>query len=229
VLVAGYTLSKDFPGGKPLLGKADGFVVRLRPVSWMVVYTTQFGGTGDDTVWGIALDSKGMHYLAGITKSLDLPVTPRAVQRAYGGGETDAFLAALTPEGEIRWMTYFGGSKEDMSGYDGSDIAVDGRDTVWIAGMTASPDLVLRDAWQTLYGGGDLDGFVLGLATDGSRVHVSSYHGGRGRDLLESITVGPQGSIFAAGLAGSRNLRSPRAHAGGDFDAMVIGIPTVKR
>ena len=54
------------------------------------------------------LDSSGAIYICGYAFSDGLP-TKNAIQSTYGGGQTDALLAKLTPAGDsIVYATYFG-------------------------------------------------------------------------------------------------------------------------
>lgn len=61
-----------------------------------------------------------------------------------------------------------------------------------MVGMTSSRDLALQSATQHQYGGGELDGFILGLNADDGRAIFTTYFGGEDRDLLEGITLRPQ-------------------------------------
>jgi uncharacterized protein (TIGR03437 family) len=99
VYVAGFTESMDFPltanavqsrlagsGGSNLYFRfGDGFVSVIDPSSPKLVYSSYFGGSQDDELYGLALDGAGGVWATGSTLSLDLPVTSNATQRAYGG------------------------------------------------------------------------------------------------------------------------------------------------
>ncbi len=60
-------------------------------------YATYFGGTGDDIIHAVAVDDAGNIWVAGETRSDDLPVT-NAFQSARAG-QTDAFLAKFDATG----------------------------------------------------------------------------------------------------------------------------------
>jgi hypothetical protein len=77
---------------QPALGQKDLFLTRLALPALETTLSTFFGGTGDDSGWGIALDSAGNPVVAGITCSNDLPDTSGAYQRV-SGGKVDAFVA----------------------------------------------------------------------------------------------------------------------------------------
>ena len=61
-----------------------------------MLYATYLGGSGGDLIRSMALGPKGELFLVGNTTSPEFPVTPRAVQRTFGG-KSDAFVVKLTP------------------------------------------------------------------------------------------------------------------------------------
>ena len=77
-----------------LAGSLDAFVAELAADGASFVYSTYLGGTADDVGTGIALDSSGNAYVAGMTFSTDFP-TANALQPAFGGGPSDAFVAKI--------------------------------------------------------------------------------------------------------------------------------------
>jgi len=205
IYAVGYTRSADFPTKDPvrptLAGPSDLFLTRLTLPALEISFSTFFGGNGDDSGWGIAIDRSGNPVVAGITDSMDLPRTSGAYQHA-NGGKRDAFLASFRGRHlrDIR-ATYFGGSNDDESGYDGGDIKVDRRGNIWIAGITLSTDLPTRNAPQPQFGGGNGDGFVAAFTPDLRNLCFSSYHGGRDRNLLEGLAISASGMVAATGVS----------------------------
>jgi uncharacterized protein (TIGR03437 family) len=104
VYVAGHTISADFPTknpvqqftarGTPSSGNAT--IVEFAPDGGLM-FSTFFGGTGDEWADGIALDSAGSIYITGTTRSTDYP-TKNAIQTAYGGGGGDILVAKFAPD-----------------------------------------------------------------------------------------------------------------------------------
>jgi Beta-propeller repeat len=232
LFVVGFTASDDFPIRAALQsalhGKQDAFVIRFDLMKWEIAYATYFGGSGADSAWGVAVDGRGNPVIAGTTHSADLPTTPGVFQ-SHLSGASNAFVVSLDRSGKkVRYSTYFGGSGDDGSGYDGDDVVVDSREHVWLAGMTNSRDLPVLNAYQPSYGGGELDGFVTEFSVGAKGLCYSTYYGGDGRDFLEGIAVTSDDDIYATGLTASRDLkpgmRTIQATYGGGFDAMVIGL-----
>jgi len=179
----GYTRSNDW---KMLRGPSDAFVATLNAQTLVIEKTEYFGGSGNDSAWGVAVDKRGRVFIAGQTDSVDLPGTDRGFQKSNGGG-VDAFVARIGGP-----ATYFGGSQKDEAGYDGQNIAVDRHGYVWIAGMTYSADLPA----QGKYGGGDGDGFIAKFAASLDKVLFASYSGSPARELGEGIAIIPGGAAM---------------------------------
>lgn len=101
IWVVGNTSSRDFPVTPDALqtrfggGSEDAAVARFSPDGTRLLYATYLGGRGDEMVRSIAFGPDGAIYLVGSTSSPDFPVTSEGVQRQFGGGSGDAFLAKL--------------------------------------------------------------------------------------------------------------------------------------
>jgi len=79
IYVVGYTYSEDFPVTTGAVqtanaGSCDGFLFKLSPTGDTLLYATYLGGSGNDTVSGVALDGSGNVYLSGWTLSGNFPL-----------------------------------------------------------------------------------------------------------------------------------------------------------
>ncbi len=116
----GVTASVDFPilaGVKDTIAPEDIFVTKVSSDGKSLVYSTYLGGTGTDTVselGGLKVDDEASVYLCGITSSSDFPaVNPIEV---FNQGGTDAFIAKLSPAGDVlEYSGYLGGARVDRS------------------------------------------------------------------------------------------------------------------
>ncbi|NIM16941.1 MAG: hypothetical protein GTO45_33655 [Candidatus Aminicenantes bacterium] len=143
--VAGTTASEDFPTENPFqenLRKIDegyyedAFITKLSPAGDTLVYSTYLGGSGYEDVGGIAVDSKGYAYVAGLTPSEDFP-TENPYQSNLNQPFSDAFVTILAPSGSrLVYSTYLGGSEID----EAAGIAVDARGNAYVTGSTTSTD-----------------------------------------------------------------------------------------
>ncbi|MEA3336585.1 MAG: hypothetical protein U9R25_11790 [Chloroflexota bacterium] len=100
--VAGFTNSADFPVTSDAYdqtwnGNHDLFAARLDlngATPAQPVYATYLGGSNEDKGYGMAMDSLGLVYLTGFTRSGDFPVTPGALQGSLNGTR-DAFVSKV--------------------------------------------------------------------------------------------------------------------------------------
>jgi uncharacterized protein (TIGR03437 family) len=168
--VGGATLSSDFPtqnpfqktyggaGGDQNSSGGDGFIAELDPTGSTLVFSSYIGGTNDDRVLGVALDSSGNIYLAGHTLSSNFPTAGTQAQSGYAGDSNggfrtgDAFVAQISSAHALAFSTYLGGSAGDWAG----GVAVDGTGGIIIAGGTTSSNFpATTGVYQTKYGGTD--------------------------------------------------------------------------
>jgi len=212
LFAVGFTKSKDFPTVHPiqdeLRGVSDLFLTRFATPSLTPTFSTFFGGSGDDSGWGVTVDQRGDPVVAGSTDSNDLPATAGAYQSTNKGGQ-DAFVAKFDGKGyrKVR-STYWGGSKNDLSGGDGDDVKVDRDGNVWLVGGSSSTDLATtRNALQPKYGGGEQDGFLVAFSSDLAKLCYGSYRGGTDRDFLEGLDVSRNGLVYATGVTWSPDLQ----------------------
>jgi Beta-propeller repeat len=188
--VAGSTNSVNFPvtGSAPqrtFRGGSDCFVAKLDPSGAALSYSTYLGGESIDVCKGIAVDASGAAFVTGTTTSTLFPVTAALKQTLSGW--SDAFLTKLSPAGDrLLFSTYLGAEGAD----DGNVVRVDSTGAVYIAGDTSSTGFpVTPGAMQRQYNGG-YDGFVCGVANDGSRIVFSTYLGAAERMQLTISSSG---------------------------------------
>ncbi len=172
--VAGWTRSTDFPTAAPLRavfggGGVDAFVTKLGSAGNSLVYSTYLGGSGDDTAFGIAVDSSGRAYVAGRTGSGDFPVVDGLSNPTSGLDE--AFIAKLNASGgALLYSTKLGGSGEDCA----RAIAVDSSgDNAYVAGITYSTDFNLVNP-QTMGTLGSSEGFAARISACGYGISPQS-------------------------------------------------------
>lgn len=215
VYVAGNTHSTDFPTRNALQSTcathtsagtcSSAFLTKISPTGDSLLFSTYLGGSGGESARGLAIDATGNAYLAGVTSSLDFPVTSGAAQTKCGGAcLQNAFIAKFSPAGDkLIYATYFGGSGTD----DSADLAVDGSGNAYIAGRTTSPDFPLAASYQkscsadaTSATGACLStAFVTELKADGSALAYSTYLGGSLGSQASAIAVDSLGSAYVAG------------------------------
>jgi RHS repeat-associated protein len=211
--VTGYTTEANFPLKNPEQssngGGTDAFVTKLSPAGNGLVYSTYLGGSGSDEAFGIALDSSGDAFVAGVTSSKNFP-TKNPLPKSGPKGSSDAFVAELNSAGsKLVYSTYLGGSLGDAA----TAIAVDSTGAAYVTGYTSSIDFPTMDPYQPT-NGGSVDAFVSKLtysASAGLELAYSTYLGGSGTDVGEGIAVDSDGQAYVTGYTSSANF--PRENA----------------
>jgi hypothetical protein len=217
--LAGTTASSSLPAPTGTqtsnAGRSDAFVIKLDPQG-NVLYSTYLGGSGDDHATGVALDDQGNVYVAGWTTSLNFPIRNALQPNLIGGRE--GFLAKFSPDGQLLYSTYIGGSGQD----EVHALAVDSQGNAFVAGVTASKDFPVVGGIQ-----GDLhgatDGFVMKVNAGGDRIIFSTYLGGSDLDRCEAIAVDSIGRAYVAGSTRSPDfpVLKPARPYSGETDAFI--------
>jgi hypothetical protein len=118
--------------GGPTSGRAsDGFVTKLNAAGSALVYSTFLGGSDQDALNGIAVDSSGNATVTGWTLSTDFP-TMNPIQANNSGGY-DAVVATLNASGSaLLFSTYLGSANDDL----GCAVALGPRNFIYVTGYT---------------------------------------------------------------------------------------------
>jgi len=80
-------------------------------------------------------------------------------------------------------------------------MKMDRHGNIWLAGITYSHNLPIRNPFQGNFGGGNGNGFVAVFRPDLKGLCFSSYHGGRDRTLLEGLAISASGMIAVTGVS----------------------------
>jgi len=186
-----------------------------------LIYSTYLGGSTDDFGYGVAVDTAGNAYIAGLTDSIDFP-TKYPLQPTFGGSNADAFVSKINPDGSaLVYSTYLGGSEADAI----YGIGVDSAGNAYVTGQTNSSDFPTKNSLQP-YGGGT-DAFVTEINPDGSALVYSTYLGGSSEDVGYGIAVDTTGNAYVTGFTQSTNfptMNPLQAAFGGLDDGFVAKI-----
>jgi uncharacterized protein (TIGR03437 family) len=241
--VAGATLSSNFPlqnafqgsyhgaGGDIYGSGGDGFITELDPTGSQVLFSSYIGGSSDDRVLGIALDSTGNIYLAGHTLSTDFPTAGTQAQAGYAGDSSalfrtgDAFLVEINAAHAIAFSTYLGGSGGDWAG----GVALDGLGGIVIAGGTVSTDFPVTSTgvYQSKYGG--IDPFFAGIPMGDA--FIARFGGAISSVSITSISnaasyvggaIAPGEAVYISGAnIGPATLQTAQLDSKGNISSLV--------
>ncbi len=152
------------------------------------IYLASSGGVHSSTP--SAIDKDGNIFVAGGTRE-GLKVTSDAFQKKYKGHIDedvtggDAFLMKLSPEGELIYSTYIGGSASENYCLK---LALDDSGNVYVGFTTESQDLpVSTNAFQKSVKG-ENDHYIIKFSND-CRYIASTYLGGSGSDHWTTLAV----------------------------------------
>lgn len=119
----------------------DVFVIKLSSDGSKLVYSTFVNGKGFEVGRGIAVDSTGAVYVTGLTTSQDFP-SVNSLQPAFGGGDFDAFVFKLSPDGSsLVYSSTLGGNQND----GGYGVATDSKGNAYVTGYTYSTDFPTKN------------------------------------------------------------------------------------
>ena len=179
VIVVGQTGSTSgFPAdeGLPRSDSGRDAVVARFNQDGSLAWARVFGGSGDDLARRVRWvdDGTGDVFVAGtLTQfmgSTGIQTSPTALvepaaAHPYKGGNSDAFLARVSADGELLWFIFVGGNDTD----EGVSLAVDER-TVYVGGRSRSPSSSFSGPEKVGARGDGFDAFVtqVELTRDGS-------------------------------------------------------------
>jgi hypothetical protein len=204
-------------------GQNDAFVVKFDSAGHRQ-WATYYGGPGDELFMfssdmSVATDNAGNLYLAGATSSMT-GISSNGFQNTFGGGQMDAFLVKLDPNGNRQWATYYGDADDDKA----YSVSVDNVGNVFIGGRTLSTTNIASAGFQNTYGGGQ-DAFLVKFGKEGERL-CATYYGGIDVDDCNSVATDNRGAVYLAGSTSNASGIAVGGHqtffGGGSSDAMLI-------
>ena len=203
--VAGFTQSGNFPTTSGSFqpspgGGSDAFVAKLNQQGASLDYATYLGGSGDDTAYGIAVDSAGRASVIGDTASTNFPTV-----NGLPASSNCTFVTQLSSTGSSSsYSTYLPNTNH------GSAIAVDNSGKLYLTGGTTSATYATTATSLQGNPGGGMDAFVAVLdptQVGPASVAYSTFLGGNQDDEGTGIAVDPvAGTTYVTGWTLSSNF-----------------------
>lgn len=220
----GYTDSLDYPVLNPIQTYQedyDVFVTGFSPDGQSLSYSTYIGGTEDEQVYEIVVDSNGRKYFVGYTKSSDFPVV-NAYQSLHKGF-WDGFVTVLSQNGQtIEMSTFLGGSLSDSL----HSIQLDSNNRIYVGGSTGSANFPVVNPYQSAKKGVG-DGVLAIFDPNWQSLAYSTFLGGSQGDTIQALLLDNLGRVFAVGYTYSTDfpLANPiQSNNQGSTDAFVTAF-----
>lgn len=195
-------------------GKRAGFAVgaydhsRGLIIDPVLVFSTYFGGSGNELASSVAVDGSGNIYLAGSTTSPTLPqglLTTVFQETLKTSTAQNVYIAKITPPqgtspAVLDYVTYLGGSGIDTP----AGVAVDSAGDAYVAGKTTSSNFpTTLTAYQTTPASVGTHVFVSELDPQAATLIYSSYLSGNGTDIASGMTIDAKGYVYVTGTTTS--------------------------
>lgn len=174
---------------------ADGYVCKLDS-SGTFIWARALGGTSNEVIFDIALDSAGNVHTTGY-KFGSPDMDPGAgVTVLPGAGERDVFVHKMDSSGNFLWAVQFAGPGLEL----GRELAVDGPGNVYVTGdFRDTTDFDPGPGVFNLSSGG-VDSFVCKLDANGSFLWAGATAPGGGSDDGRAIALDGAGGVYVAGF-----------------------------
>ncbi|TFH03985.1 MAG: hypothetical protein E4H14_15670 [Candidatus Thorarchaeota archaeon] len=178
-----------------------------------VTFSTYIDGWNDDTIDCIVVDVFNNTYIAGRTRSSDLP-SGGHLGFVYSG-YNDYYVMKLNSFREIEYMTYVGADgpegSPNLTPIGACSIDVDNLGRVYMTGTTASYYFPLVNPWEDEFGGfGDC--FALRLSSTGDTLQYSTFLPGNRLDIGTAIQVDTSYNAYICGWTQSDDFPTLNAY-----------------
>jgi len=177
VTVAGYT--EGTFAGQSSTGGQDVFIAKYDGTGTLQ-WTRQFGTDGDDSGWGVGVDSSGAAYVAGLTGGV--------FSGQSNAGDFDAFVAKYDSAGTLQWTRQFGTSNTDYA----RGVGVDSNGNAYVTGYTLG-----TFSGQSSAGGSDV--FIVKYNSAGTLQWTRQF-GAVGIDWGYGVSVDSNGNAYVGGV-----------------------------
>lgn len=214
-----YTYTDPNSGATYQLGGFDVTISKFNAQGTSMVYSTYFGGGGNETAHSLVTDAQGHLYVMGVTSSPNFPVTTGCYDDSFNGGPTiatnelgfvgtDIYVAHFNVDGSaLVGSTYVGGTGTDGINtgalyYNYGDpfrgeIIVKNNQVI-VATSSLSSDFPTVNASQSSLNGIQ-DAVIFKMNNGLTNMLWSTYLGGSGLDSGNGVQTSSTGDVYVAG------------------------------
>ena len=150
---------------------------------------------GDQARGEVIVDENDTIYFASTTFSSNISGAPTL--QSNNNGLADGLIAKFSPDVSVLdWFTYLGESKNDAA----YSIKINKKTKdVYVCGGTQSTTFPNTEGLNSAYKGGQSDGFIVGISSDGSSFVGGTYIGTDKYDQCYFIDTDTSGNVYAFG------------------------------
>lgn len=198
VYISSTTESNNFPtfnaAQGSLNGVQDAVILKMNSNLSSLIWSSFFGGTGNETGNSVTIGSNGSVYLAGGTTSINLPINS-GNDLSFNGGQADGYVIRLNANtGLILSGTFMGLNEYDQTYFVRTDI----NNAVYVYGQTESDWPISNGCYGTANSGQ----FVRKYTTDLININWTTMIGGAHGHVELSPTAFLVSDCFDIYLAG---------------------------
>lgn len=125
---------------------------------------------------------------------------------------------------DIVWGTYYG---DDFADDNAKEIEIDAEGNILVTGETATTaNFTTEGAFQTTFGTGKFDAFIMKWSPEGNRIWVT-YYGGNDRECGFGLKTDQQSNVYCTGDTRSAHLYLVNPHQpnfGGIVDVFILKL-----
>lgn len=218
VFIAGSTSSDEFPTQEydpvpgsfnvderscpadPLPCPQDGYIARFNNAGTELIWSTYIGSDAIDELYGIVVNNNDEIIVVGQSGSSGVGFDnfDPGGSSFYDVSKGDGAIYSINNDAELIWGTQFGGN-------DGGelirDVTLDGEENIIITGFTGASSgfPTTGGAFQTTYGGGQLDAFI-GKFNSFYETEWITYVGGAGSEEGTAVEVDLSNNVYIGGF-----------------------------
>jgi len=208
IFVATNSLSNDFPLVDAFQstnnGRQEGIFFMMNEDLSQLLWSSYYGGSSDDAFYSVDINSEGLIYLSGGTKSNDLSNTAGTIGENYHGGLADGFITCLDPKTrEVLRTTYFGTNEYEQI----FSLDIDNYDQIYFVGHSVGDIPIVGNVFNEPKSGQ----FITKVDPELKNIEFSTVFGsgdGAPDITINAFLVDECRKIFVSGWGGETSNKS---------------------
>ncbi len=197
----------------PSMGGGDGYITRLDGNSGAFQWAVAAGGSGIDAGTAVACDANGNAYVTGRFSGTGT----FGSYTLTSAGESDVYVAKLSPTGQWLWAVRGGGTSDDF----GQGLALDGSGNTYVTGSFRN---VATFGSHSVGQGTGANNFLFVAKFDDSGQCQWVANAGGGSSSGRNVVLDATGQVYVAGNGNSASMTLGAAPISGNGDTYVARL-----